>query len=416
MRLVPFMALSGETEPGLILLFGLLAILSLLVRLLFERISLPPILGHLVIGIALSWFSGRFGVLNPSGELVLGFLASLGVVVLLFRVGIESNLHALLEQLPRAAVVWLPNMVVSGVPGYLVTRHLLEYGLVPSLFVGVAMTATSVGVSVAVWQEQGKLKSRDGGLLLDTAELDDLSGVALMALLFSLAPHLRGLGGEGDSLSALSGVLVTTGSAFLLKFILFVVVLLILGKYLEGPLSSVARRVGDKPAVLVIVFGLGVLIAGAAGLAGLSLPIGALFAGLLLSRHRKDYGVEPFYQSIHHLLVPFFFIQIGYHIEPELLGQAAGTGAFLALVAILGKVFGTGVTARFFTNWRGVLLMGASMVPRAEITMVVIERGRQLGDWAMPGDLYAAMVLVSAVTCLGTVLFLHWALRRFGQH
>ncbi|MFO7724307.1 MAG: cation:proton antiporter [Oceanipulchritudo sp.] len=414
MKPVPLIASAGETEPGLILLFGLLAILSLLMKVLLERASLPPILGYLLIGIALAWFNGHVDLLDDSGELVLGFLASLGVVVLLFRVGIESNLHALLEQLPRAAVVWLPNMIVSGVPGYLVTRHLLDYGLVPSLFVGVALTATSIGVSVAVWEEQGRLKSRDGGLLLDTAELDDISGVALMALLFSVAPHLHLPGPEGDPGSALPGALFATGGTFLLKFLVFVVLLTILGKYLEGPLASVARRVGDKPAVLVLAFGLGVLIAGAAGLAGLSLPIGALFAGLLLSRHRNDYGVEPFYLSIHLLLVPFFFIQIGYHIAPEVVGTAAGVGAVLALVAILGKVIGTGLTARLFTSWKGVLLIGASMVPRAEITMVVIERGRQLGDWAMPEDLYAGMVMVSAVTCLGTVLFLHWALRRFG--
>lgn len=410
----PVIAAAGETAPMLILLFGLLAILSLLLKVFFERISLPPILGYLLVGILLAWLNGRLPVLDQSGELVLGFLASLGVVVLLFRVGIESNLHELLKQLPRSCVVWLPNMIISGVPGYLVTRHLLDYGLVPSLFVGVALTATSVGVSVAVWQEQGKLQDRDGGLLLDTAELDDISGVALMALLFSIAPELRSLSAAGDSNGQVFSALLGTGGLFVLKFLIFVVILLILGKYLERPLASAARRIGDKPAVLVLAVGLGVLIAGAAGLVGLSLPIGALFAGLLLSRHRRDYGVEPFYQSIHILLVPFFFIQIGYHIQPGVIGQAMGLGLVLVLVAILGKVIGTGVTARLFTGWAGVLLIGVSMVPRAEITMVVIERGRQLGEWAMPGDLYAAMVMVSAVTCLGTVLFLHWGLRRFG--
>lgn len=81
-------------------------------------------------------------------------------------------------------------------------------------------------------------------------------------------------------------------------------------------------------------------------------------------------------------------------------------------VAILGKLIGAGGTARLFTGFYGAMLIGVSMIPRAEIAMLVLERGRSLGDWAMPPDLYAAMILVCAATCLGAATFLHWALRR----
>ena len=413
-KLPVVLASAGPDTSLLIILFGLLAILSLTLKFLLEKISLPPVLGYLALGIALAWLNSEVPLLHDPGELVLGFLASLGIIVLLFQVGLESNLHELLRQLPRALVVWFPNMLISGLPAYLITRHALGYGLVPSLFVGVAMTATSVGVSVAVWQQQDRLKSRDGGLLLDTAELDDISGVALMALLFSIAPDLKTLSTEAGMEASVGQSLLATGGTFAIKFLIFVVILLLLGRYLEEPLDKLVRRLDNKPVVVVLAVGLGVLIAGLAGLSGLSLPIGALFAGLLLSRHRNDFGFKPFYGSIHMLLVPFFFIQIGFHIEPGMLAEATVLGTLLVVIAVLGKVAGTAATAWLFTSWSGVLLVGASMVPRAEITMVVIERGRQLGDWAMPGQLYAAMVMVSAVTCLGTVLFLHWALRRFG--
>ena len=100
-------------------------------------------------------------------------------------------------------------------------------------------------------------------------------------------------------------------------------------------------------------------------------------------------------------------------MDPSLLATSLGVGGLLLLVAVFGKVIGAGLPARLFTGLYGAMLIGASMIPRAEITMIVIERGRRLGDWAMPPDLYAAMVVVSAATCLGTAIFLHWALRRW---
>jgi Kef-type K+ transport system membrane component KefB len=261
------------------------------------------------------------------------------------------------------------------------------------------------------------LKSDEGELLLDTAELDDISGVALMALLFSIAPTLRQFAGHtsGAPYDGFLTEITTVTGLFLLKLFVFVGFIMMCGKYLEKPLSHSAEKLGSKPTVLVFVLGLGLVIAGAAGWVGLSLPIGALFAGLLVSRHREKYGIESFYQSIYALFVPFFFVNIGYKIDPTVLGGALGIGTVLAVVAILGKIIGTGIAAWRFTNLTGTILVGVSMVPRAEITMVVIEHGRQLGDWAVPADLYAAMVLVSATTCLGASVFLHWALRKWNR-
>lgn len=404
---------TGFEMPTLVLGFGCLLVICLLVRAGFERLSLPPVVGYLLIGMLLALAGQHFGIPGESGETVLAFLSAIGVVVLLFRVGIESDIHSLMEELPKAAAVWLPNLIISGLPAYFVTRHLLDYGLVPSLFVAVAMTATSVGVSVAVWEETGKLKTKEGGLLLDTAELDDITGVALMALLFSIAPVLHGLGDEASGASSMFANIGSEIGFFALKFLIFIAAILALGRYIETPLAHSARHVGNKATVLIFVVGIGFSIAGLAGMIGLSLPIGALFAGLLLSRHRKDYGFQPFYQSLYLLFVPFFFVHIGFQINPAVISGSLGTGLILALVAILGKIIGIGVVAWLFTGAYGVLLIGASMVPRAEIAMVVVQRGKELGPWAMPDELYAAMVCVSATTCLGTAVFLHWALRRW---
>lgn len=403
--------------PELVLIFGLLLVCCLLLKAGMDRFSLPPILGYLLIGMLLALAEHRFPLLEGEAETMLEFLASAGITILLFRVGIESDLHALWDELPRAALLWLPNMLISGVPAYFITHNWLGYELVPSLFVATAMTATSVGVSIAIWEENNKVNTKEGGLLLDTAELDDISGVALMALLFSIAPLLKQFSTGQESVSAnhseIWSTLGTDAGMFLLKFALFVAAMLLAGKYLEKPLAHCARKIGSKVTVLIFVVGLGFAIAGTAGLIGLSLPIGALFGGLLLSRHREDYGVKPFYGSLYLLFIPFFFIYIGFQIDPSVIAASVGVGLALTAVAVLGKVVGTAAFAWLFTGVQGTFLIGASMVPRAEITMVVIERGRQLGPWAMPDDLYAAMVFVTAATCLGTALFLHWALRRW---
>ncbi|MFW6353831.1 MAG: cation:proton antiporter, partial [Verrucomicrobiota bacterium] len=173
---LPLSLIAAGEMPGVVLLIGVLSLAALTFNRLFERFSLPPIVGYLLIGILLTAFNKQVSIVGENGETVLSFLSMVGVVVLLFRVGIESDLHALLKELPKASAIWLPNLILSGGLAYWVTRHLLGYELIPSLFVGVAMTATSIGVAVAVWEETGSIKRSEGGVLLDTAELDDISG------------------------------------------------------------------------------------------------------------------------------------------------------------------------------------------------------------------------------------------------
>ncbi len=407
----------SETQAIPLAVFGAGALLlaALFVRRGLEKLSLPAVVGFLGLGMLLGGFDSQYRFAHETQLAVLEFLGAIGLVVLLFKVGVESNLKELVKQLPKAGIIWLPNILLSGLPAYFIMRDWLGFDLAPSLFIGVAMTATSVGVSVAVWEEMGAMKSSDGKLLLDTAELDDISGVMLMALLFSLAPMLKAAGeGDAGAGSALEWTpLLRQGGIFLLKLGLFTSALYLLGRYLETFLEKAAGCLGDQASRVIFAFSVGIAIAGLAGIVGLSLPIGALFAGLMLSQHPEKFAIEKFYRALYIFFVPFFFINIGFQIDPSVLGGALGLGGILLAVAILGKLAGTACTAWKFTSATGVLLLGASMVPRAEITMVIIERGRALGDWAMPPEVYAAMVLVSAGTCLGTALFLHWGLRKW---
>jgi Kef-type K+ transport system membrane component KefB len=111
---------------------------------------------------------------------------------LLFRIGLESNITGLLRQLKRATIIWFGNVVFSGAIAYLTSYFLLGLAVIPSLFVAFAITATSVAVSVSTWEEARVINSPMGELLVDSAEMDDVSGLILMALLFAIALVIQG--------------------------------------------------------------------------------------------------------------------------------------------------------------------------------------------------------------------------------
>jgi Kef-type K+ transport system membrane component KefB len=182
-----------------VLLVGLLVLASLLAKAGMRRLRLPPEVAFILLGILLRGIDlatpGR--LLKEGIEEVLLFMADLGVVALMFRVGLDSNLKKLKGQLGRASLVWAPNMLVSGLAGFVGAYYVLSFGWIPSLAIAVALTATSVGIPASVWQRTGRLESDEGQLFVDVAELDDISGVVLMAMLFSVLPVLRD--GAGDA-------------------------------------------------------------------------------------------------------------------------------------------------------------------------------------------------------------------------
>lgn len=152
------------------------------------RIGIPPLVGFLLLGFALCLIDHNWPLLSATTQAQLELLSQLGIFALLFRVGLESNLYDLISVIPRATFIWLINMVVSGLAGYAAARYGLGIAVVPSLIVAVAMTATSVGVGMSVWQDAGAVGSRNGTLFVDVAELDDISAIFLMIILFGIIP------------------------------------------------------------------------------------------------------------------------------------------------------------------------------------------------------------------------------------
>ncbi len=377
------------------LLVGAVIVCVIAMRYGAERIRTSPIVGYFVLGIVLRAAASYDVVPLLTEQQVFPFLADLGVIALLFRVGLESDLGRLLDQLPEASWIGVGNVLGSGGVAFGTAFLLIDWPLLPSLFVATALTATSVGVSVAIWEEADQLDSREGSTLVDVAEFDDLMGVLLMALLFAATPLLRESGPEA-LLSTLASVL----GSMLLKLVLFGGACLLFAWYVERPMTNLFERLHAGEGTMLVMLGVGIIVAAVAGLLGFSTAIGAFFAGLIFSRDPHTSQYMDAFRPLHDLFAPFFFVGIGLHLAPEAAGAIGGGVVLLLAAAVLGKVIGAYVPAVPILGSTGALVLGLSLVPRAEIALVIMQRGLELGAWAVPPTVFAQVVLISAVTVL----------------
>ncbi|MCP5182970.1 MAG: cation:proton antiporter [Pseudomonadales bacterium] len=388
-----------------IALIGVSVLVSVLINSVAERLGLPALVGYLVFGAALRWADDSLHFLSEHLFNAFRVLADLGIVALLFEIGLASNPRALAAKLPQASVIWLVEVLVAGGAAYFLCHYALHFSEVTSLVAAAALSGTSVGVCAVVWENAGRLNSPEGELLIDVAELDDLSAVGLMAILFALAPVL--LSGNGDAGSALLGA----SAGFVASLGLLILVAVIFARFLEHPLTRFAGRLRRPPERMLMVAGVGFVIAAFAAWLGFSLAIGAMLAGLLFSRDPAATRTERSFRDISAFVTPFFFIYIGLCMDPASIGGSLPIGGLLLVVAMLSKLVGNGLPAWVSMNAPCALLIGVSMMPRAEITMVVMDQARLLFPEAISGELYSAMVLVTAATCLVSPLLLAPMLR-----
>jgi Kef-type K+ transport system membrane component KefB len=390
--------------PLLVLLTGIALLSTMLIKLVFERLRVSPVVGYLLLGFGLRSADESLGYLEQGVGAVFHFLATIGVITLLFRVGLLSDLGKLIGQLRRASLIWIANVVVSGLVGYGAARHLLGFDVLTGLIVGVALTATSVGISIGIWQEEEATKTEAGSLLLDVAELDDISAIVIMGLLFSLLPVL------GQPVSP-AGTVLATSALFGVKLTGFVILCYILARFMEHPFIAFFRRHETPPIAMLAIIGTGFLIASLAGLMGFSVAIGAFFAGLVFSRDPEAVEMEASFLPLYSFFTPFFFIGVGLDIDPTAFSGIAVPALVLITVAFFGKLLANCLPLLFVTGPVIALAIGFSMVPRAEIAMLVMQRG--LNEKYVSGEVYTAMVLVSAVTCIVAPLVVQPLLKKW---
>ncbi|MBS3818920.1 cation:proton antiporter [bacterium] len=402
--------MESYSIPILILLLGFIIVAGILIRCGFKKLGIPSLIGFILLGFLLRLIDTQKPFLNEQTLDVFELLAQIGLITLLFRVGLESNLKGLIKQIRHASLIWVGNVLFSGVMGVVVAYYLLRLELIPSLFIGVALTATSVGISVSVWQERRAINSPTGELLIDVAEMDDITGIIFMVLLFSAVPVLRGV--EGTSLWSSLGH--SLGILFL-KLVAFGVVCVLFSRYVEKHITKFMCGMKHSPDPMLMIAAFGFIIASLAALLGFSFALGAFFAGLVFSRDPDAVKLDSSFETLYDFFTPFFFIGIGLSMNPQSLTPALGIGLVLLLTAVVGKLIGNAVFSLTVTGWIPSVLISISMVPRAEIAMVVMQRGKELGEWAVPEKTFSAMVMVALATSLLAPLILRKGLKKWPQ-
>jgi Kef-type K+ transport system membrane component KefB len=404
------MEMSPESGGLLLIVVGVVLASGPVTKQACHRCGVPVSVGFIVVGLIVGAVLRSFGEASfPVFNGIFAVLAQLGVVALLFRVGLRSHTSALLAKLPDASIIWIGNVVGSAAAGFLVSYYLLDWSLETSLVVGTAFSATSVAVSLAVWDELGLADTDTGAMLLDVAELDDLSAAVILAVLIGTLPTL--LNGE-------SGLLFHAGTslgAVLVKLAVFIALCYLFAHFLEARFTEFNRRMSDTAASLTIsILGMGLAIASMAAYLGFSVAIGALFAGLAFSRDPEAVRTDGSFTYFYEFLTPFFFVHIGMQVDPGALVTSLDIGLILFAAAALSKLVFTAGPALLSMGRRDSFNLGISMIPRAEIALVVIYECRAVAGDIVSPEVFAGMVVVSLATSIVSPVVLRMTLPREG--
>ena len=380
----------GALPEGLLTLSQLLASLVIIYVAskvggeLALRLKQPEVLGELVAGLIVGVSGLR--LINPD-QPVLVLLAQVGVALLLFEVGLDSDIRGLFKVGLQALAVALVGMLLPFGLGYAVMKFAGATNLV-SIFVGSAMTATSIGVSAKVLADLGYLKQIEGKIILGAAVFDDILGVVLLSVVSGIA--------GGATLEPLKVIqIVVTSIGFLVGAI-------VIGKLAMPLFLRLVRKLRTRGDLLIASLVFTFTLAFLAEQLGSAAIIGAFAAGLVLAETDKRYDLEAKLHPVTDFFLPIFFITVGAGVNLALLGnqQALFLATALTLTAILGKLV-CGYAA--FGTQANKLVIGAGMVPRGEVGLVFASVGLNTG--ILSGANHTAVVLtVILTTFIGPVL------------
>ncbi len=381
--------------PFLIFLIGCLIGMSLFVKTALNRLRIPPLVGWIGVGLLCRILDNKYGFLSEGNEEILHFLSQIGIFTLLFKIGLESKMKNLLKQFRKASFIGIGNILISGLVGFAAMFYIIGLSLAVSIMVGIALTATSVGVSVNTWKEAGVLDTSEGALLVDIAEIDDILSILLVGFLFAVIPVFRG--NEANSILL---EFLEVSFSFAVRMTGFILLSLLFARYIEKPVTGFIKKQEHEPDSMLTIMGIGFIIASIAAMFGLSLAIGAFFAGLAFCRDPRAVKMEASFDALYELFSPFFFIGIGLNLVLENLSGTLGFIIILFPAAVLGKLLGTALPALVKVRRMTAVVLGVSMIPRAEIAMVVMMYGKKYGDEFVSPQLFSSVVVITTLTCL----------------
>jgi Na+:H+ antiporter len=346
---------------------------------LAEKVGQPAILGELVGGILLG--ASALGILDPN-EPAIHMLSQLGLLILLFEIGLATDLRALAKVGGTATVIAVVGVVLPFVFGYAALAT-MGIGGVAAIVCAAALTATSIGISTRVLAELGFLQTREGRVVLGAAVLDDIIGLVILSVIASFA--------AGVAITT-TGIVRTSAVAFG-----FVVITLLVGGFVVPPLFRAAKRLRSPTTIAVLGLTFGFALAALAGLLGSAVIVGAFVAGVLLNGIQQRDEILGFAAPIGSLLTPIFFAVVGASVDLRALVEPRTLLITVVLLVAggVGKLIAAYVPVWFKGN---KALIGTAMLPRGEVELIVAQTGLAMG--ALDASLFGAITLMVLLTTL----------------
>ena len=392
---LPLLALAAPDSPGrLLLVLAVVLVAAKLAGTLAEKVGQPAVLGELLVGVLLgSSVLGWLPLPATDGYVILHFLAEIGVVLLLFEIGLETDLKEMFRVGPAALAVAAVGVAVPFVLGYVFWAH-GPHPQVPStvplavaaIFVGATLTATSVGITARVLSDLGRMGSAEARIIIGAAVIDDVLGLVILGVVSGLAG-----GGSITAGGVLKIFVVAVG---------FLVAAVMIGLRIAPHLFAAVARLRSREVVVVLAVAFCLLLAGLADQAGSALIIGAFAAGIVLSGTGEFHVIEDRIKPVASIFTPIFFVTVGSAVDLRLFDPtrpgASGVlwaALILTLLAIIGKL--AAGWAAPWTRFRR-LVVGVGMIPRGEVGLIFADIGRRSG--VLGAEVFNAVLLMVLVT------------------
>jgi len=342
-----------------------------------ERLHQPAVVGEIVAGLAI----GLIPAIRPAaGNETIRFIAELGVILLLFEVGLESEFEEFLRVGAAAVAVAVIGVVLPLSIGFAFTS-LLGYQRLEALFLGATLTATSVGITARVLRDLRQTQSREARIVIGAAVADDVLGLLVLSVVL----------GIGAGTAEVGRTMLMFGAA-----IVFLAAAIVIGIRAAPFFVVLTRRMRGRGVVAVSAFAFALVLAYIGGRLGLAPVVGAFAAGLVLTSTEDRYRITEQIQPVADIFAPVFFTVVGMQVDMARLSwPVLGVAAVLFVVAVPTKLVAGLGAARYRVD---KLTVGIAMVPRGEVGLIFASLGLARGI-VSPG-LYAAIVLVILLTTL----------------
>jgi Kef-type K+ transport system membrane component KefB len=406
-------------DPAVLIGIAIMLVIAKLGGELFERMRQPAVLGELFAGILL----GNLVILGftraeplKTNETVAA-LAEFGVIILLFEVGLESDLREMIEVGWSSLLVAVLGVIAPFFLGWGVSAYLIpdEPRLV-HIFIGATLCATSVGITARVFKDLGKLKTREARIILGAAVIDDVLGLLILAV---VAGAIKAAG-TGAALSMFDVSVIG------LKSVAFLIGSIAVGHLMMPRMLRGAGRLETRGVLLTLAISFCLVLSWAAAKVGLAPIVGAFAAGLILDEvhyrpggGRQERDLHDLLQPVSTVLVPIFFVSMGLKVDLRLFTRIdiLGLAVALTLAAIVGKqICALGVVERGINR----LAVGLGMIPRGEVGLIFAGIGATLMLPSATGEsvpvinaaIFGAVVIMVVITTLITPIALKWSLGR----